>query len=213
MFQWTSFDVNNMLPPMWRQQVAAVAAEADFRNFPRTPGLSREAHHVDHIRRGRVHAHAVKDDLDWLYRLYRSDFRELAEGACGEPVAAAHDDRYGLVLNVQRGTTMRFECHVDSNPLTGLLFCSDHELGAGGELVFARDRDSHSATEIDRACSVLRSQAGHLIFFDGRDHPHYVRTLTSDRDTRIVAVMNYYTDSFPESTRPAELNRHLYGAV
>jgi len=24
-------------------------------------------------------------------------------------------------------------------------------------------------------------------------------------------VMNYYLSSFPESTRPAELNRHLYG--
>ena len=23
--------------------------------------------------------------------------------------------------------------------------------------------------------------------------------------------MNYYTESFPESTRPPELNRHLYG--
>jgi hypothetical protein len=28
---------------------------------------------------------------------------------------------------------------------------------------------------------------------------------------RIVAVMNYYTESCPESTRPPELNRHLYG--
>ena len=42
---------------------------------------------------------------------------------------AAHDDRYGVVLNVQRGTEMRFECHVDSNPLTGLLFCTDHPDG------------------------------------------------------------------------------------
>ena len=28
---------------------------------------------------------------------------------------------------------------------------------------------------------------------------------------RIVAVMNFYTESFPESTRPPELNKHLYG--
>ena len=28
---------------------------------------------------------------------------------------------------------------------------------------------------------------------------------------RIVAVMNFYTESCPESTRPRELNRHLYG--
>jgi hypothetical protein len=26
-----------------------------------------------------------------------------------------------------------------------------------------------------------------------------------------VAVMNYYTGSCPESTRPPALNRHLYG--
>ncbi len=32
---------------------------------------------------------------------------------------------------------MRFECHVDSNPLTGLLFCTEH--AGGGELVFAHD--------------------------------------------------------------------------
>jgi hypothetical protein len=28
---------------------------------------------------------------------------------------------------------------------------------------------------------------------------------------RVVAVMNYYTKSYPESTRPKELNRHLFG--
>ena len=36
-------------------------------------------------------------------------------------------------------------------------------------------------------------QAGHLILFDGRRNPHYVRPLASDNDIRIVAVMNYYT--------------------
>ena len=30
-------------------------------------------------------------------------------------------------------------------------------------------------------------------------------------DMRIVAVMNFYTESCPESTRPRELNKHLYG--
>ena len=54
-------------------------------------------------------------------------------------VVPALDDRYGVVLNVQRGTAMRFECHVGSNPLTGLLFCTEHLAGAGGELVFAHD--------------------------------------------------------------------------
>jgi hypothetical protein len=49
---------------------------------------------------------------------------------------------------------------------------------------------------------VVRPQAGHLIFFDGREHPHYARPLLSRSDVRIVAVMNFYTESFPGSTRP-----------
>ena len=36
-FQWTGFDVSGMLPEDWRQSIAAVAMNADFRDFPRTP--------------------------------------------------------------------------------------------------------------------------------------------------------------------------------
>ncbi len=34
------------------------------------------------------------------------------ERVTGAPVAAPRDERYGAVLNVQRGTRMRFECHI-----------------------------------------------------------------------------------------------------
>jgi hypothetical protein len=105
---------------------------------------------------------------------------------------------------------MRFECHVDSNPLTGLLFCTDHQPGSG-ELVFAHDRAAASVAEVDKDCSVIQPHAGHLIFFDGRQYPHYARPLTDEADVRIVAVMNFYTESCPESTRPAVLNRHRFG--
>ena len=210
-FQWTTFDVTGMLPPDWQQDVFELAGQADFRDFPVTPVISREASGVRHIPRGRVHANQVARGLPWLRQLYRSEFRELAERAAGGPVAAANDERYGAVLNVLRGTRMRFECHIDSNPLTGLLFCTDHDLAAGGELVFAHTWEARSKADIDRSCSVIRAHAGHLIFFDGRYQPHYVRPLASASGIRIVAVMNYYTSSFPESTRPPELNQHLYG--
>jgi hypothetical protein len=187
----------------------SVAADADFRDFPRTPVLSREATNVRHITRGRVHADQVSQRLPWLHQLYRGDFLELAGEACEEKVSAAGDDRYGVVLNVQRGTKMRFECHIDSNPLTGLLFCTDHV--NGGELVFAHDAAAGSIADVERDCSVVRPSAGHLIFFDARRYPHYVRPLRHASDMRVVAVMNYYTESCPESTRPSELNRHLYG--
>jgi hypothetical protein len=45
----------------------------------RTPFLSREAENVIHISCGRVHADKVQLRLPWLYKLYRSDFLELAE--------------------------------------------------------------------------------------------------------------------------------------
>jgi 2OG-Fe(II) oxygenase superfamily len=210
-FHWTTFDLTSVLPGDWQQAVAAAASKAEFREFPRTPILCRESQDVQHISRGRVHASDVRRNLPWLYRLYRDHFIELAQEACAEPVVPARDDRYGIVLNVQRGTEMRYECHVDSNPLTGLLFCTDHLAGAGGELVFAHDPDAAGIGAVERDCSVIRPRAGHLIFFDGRAHPHYVRPLLSWSDVRIVAVMNFYTESFPESTRPQELNEHLFG--
>lgn len=210
-FRWTTFDVTDLLPRHWQQDVAGTVISADFRKFPRTPVLSREAAHVPYISRGRVHANQVRSILPWLHRSYRGDFLDLAQAACAEQVVPARDDRYGVVLNIQRGTAMRFECHVDSNPLTGLLFCTDHPAGAGGELVVAHDPAAADVESVERSCSVIRPHAGHLIFFDAREHPHYARPLAVESAVRIVAVMNFYTASFPESTRPAELNRHLYG--
>ena len=201
--------MSSSLPPGWEGEAGKVAADADFRRYPRTPVLSREGPEVPYIARGRVHAAQVRDRLPWLYEAYRGEFLRLAGRACGEPVVPARDERYGVVLNVQRGTAMRFECHVDSNPLTGLLFCTDHPVG--GELVFAHDAGAADIAAVDRDCSVIRPHAGHLIYFDAREHPHYARPLTVPAGTRIVAVMNFYTESCPETTRPSELNRHLYG--
>jgi hypothetical protein len=209
-FSLSKFDVTDRLPRDWQKDVGAVADKADFRDFPRTPVLSREAADVTHITRGRVHADKVQQSLPWLYKLYRSDFLELATEASAEPIKAAFDDRYGVVLNVQRGTTMRFECHVDSNPLTGLLFFTEH-LPGGGELVVGHDPAAVGVDAVERDCSVIQPQAGQLIFFDGKTYPHYARYLRSEFDVRVVAVMNFYTESNPESTRPPELNRHLFG--
>jgi len=210
-FRWTTFDVTSQLPANWRQEISLAAAKADFRAFLRTPILSRESSDVVTIRRGRLHADQVLASLPWLHELYRENFRDLAGSTQAEHVSCARDNRYGVVLNVQRGTTMRFEGHVDSNPLTGLLFCTDHPMGSGGELVFAHDTAASDVAAVEQDCSVIRPHAGHLIIFDGRHHPHYARPLVLEYDVRIAAVMNFYTESCPESARPPELNRHLFG--
>lgn len=210
-FRWTTFDLTSQLPSHWQQAIEAAATDAHFGDFPRTLHLSREGEDVTHIYRGRVHADQVRQRLPWLYDLYLRHFTRLANETCAEEVVPALDHRYGLRLNVQRGTEMRFECHVDSNPLTGLLFCTDHPVGSGGELVFGHDPAAADVAAVERDCSVVRPHAGHLIFFEGREYPHYARPLTSGSDIRVVAVMNYYTASYPESTRPPELNRYLFG--
>jgi hypothetical protein len=205
------FNVTDQFPQGWREDIRAVAAEADFGDFPRTPFLSREAANVTHVTRGRVHAIQVQQRLPWLYKLYRDRFLELAARAWREPIDPALDDRYGVVLNVQRGNRMRFECHVDSNPVTGLLFFTDHPAG-GGELVIARDPEAVGVDGLERDCSVVTPRGGQLIFFDGKTYPHYARTLMAEHDVRVVAVMNFYTRMCPEeSTRPAGLNQHLFG--
>lgn len=211
-FHWSTFDVNDLLPTGWQKLIRDVAVEADFRNFPRTPILTREAPEVTDIARGRVHASQVREQLPWLYEAYHTTFLDLAGQVTGrEPVTTAADDRYGIVLNVQSGTEMRFECHVDSNPVTGLLFCTDHD--SGGELVFGNDQRATSIEAVERSPSVIRPHAGHLVFFEARQQPHYARSLIDEQDMRIVAVMNFYTRSCPESTRPAELNKHLFGDI
>jgi len=214
-FSYLKRDVTSILPGGWQRDIGTVAAEADFQPFPRTPILSREADDVTHIMRGRVRADAVEEHLPWLCKLYRTDFVELAAEAWGEPIETARDDRYGVVLNVQRGTAMRFECHVDSNPVTGLLFFTDHPDG-GGELVVSHDPDAVGVEVLERNVlerkgTAIRPQAGQLIFFDGKTYPHYARALSGESGMRVVAVMNFYTESCPESTRPAGLNRHLFG--
>jgi hypothetical protein len=77
--------------------------------------------------------------------------------------------------------------------------------------VVGHDSAAVGVEAVERDCSVIRPQAGQLIFFDGNTCPHYARALRSESDGRVVAVMNFYTESCPESTRPQGLNRHLFG--
>jgi hypothetical protein len=64
---------------------------------------------------------------------------------------------------------------------------------------------------IEEDASVVYPIAGNLIFFDARHFAHYVRPLADSAAVRIVAAMNFYTPSSPESHRPPDLNRHLFG--
>jgi hypothetical protein len=152
---------------------------------------------------------SIRRALPWLYDLYRGLFRDLATKCFDEEVLIAKEDQYALNLNIQQGTEMRYECHVDSNPIAGLLYVTTHFEGEGGELIVSNSSNAYGPIQIEKDSVRIFPRKGDLIFFDARRHPHYVSPLTSPGARRISVAMNYYTPSCPEEMRPSDLSKHL----
>ncbi|MFF0492246.1 2OG-Fe(II) oxygenase [Nocardia sp. NPDC004068] len=211
LFRWTTYDVRSLLPHDWQAQIMRVVQEETIdRTLISAHSTSREATHWEMIQCGGVGGRIVRTRLPWLYKLYEGPFFDLAQMMSPERVSLMADERFAVVLNVQRGHE-RYECHVDTNPIEALLYCTSHFSGEGGELVVSNLGDVHSIEEVEKDCAVIEPRAGQLVFFDAREHSHYVRPLTDSGAVRVVAAMNYYTESHPEQVRPIDLNRHLTG--
>jgi N-acetylglutamate synthase-like GNAT family acetyltransferase len=211
-FSWRVFDVGELLPGGWQQELLGLAErEASHRTLRPRSVTSREGDPDLMLPVITVSGRVLREQTPWLSSLYDGWFREFAATCSSEVVTTAVDDRYGVNLNVQRGRSMRYECHVDSNPIEGLLYVTDHPKGSGGELVAANHPGATSLEEVDQDCSVLYPEAGKLVFFDAREFAHYVRPLQHDDAIRAVVAMNFYTPSSPESARPNDLNDHLFG--
>lgn len=209
-FRWDTEKVSSLLRPGWREAMIDVAKNFAEERVLRPPhATSREDSTVSELPIHGVSGHVVQRELPWLIDLYEGLFKEIGERFRGVPLTTAADPRYAVVLNVQYPGE-RYECHVDTNPVEGLLYATSHPRDTGGELAVARNVDAYSCERIDKDCHELRPTAGDLVFFDGRHHPHYVRPLVTG-EIRVAAAMNYYTERVPESTRPADLNDYLYG--
>lgn len=211
-FSWHERDVSDLLPRTWATTVADFAARtAVVRTLRPHSVTSRECDPDIAIPVMTVGGVALRNGLPWLYDLYRGTFRDLLETVAGEAVSIARDDRYAVNLNMQRGDRTRYECHVDSNPWEGLLYVTTHPPGSGGELVVANRKDAMGPAEIEADCVRIHPAMGKLVFFDAREFPHFVAPLADADAVRIAIAMNFYTVACPESARPADLNRHLFG--
>ncbi len=210
-FSWRSYDLETILPSGWQSLILKVSEEAVAKTLKPRSVTSREGDPDLSIPALTVNGEVVRQQLPWLYDLYKQLFRDLAQLSSLEPVQCAENPIYGATLNVQRGVKMRYECHVDSNPIEGLLYVTDHPKGTGGELVVANDPLASSVAHVEADCSVVYPASGNLIFFDARRFAHYVRPLKSEDSQRVVLAMNFYTPSCPESSRPSDLNSHLFG--
>lgn len=214
MFSWTTFDVRSLMPNDWDVNVRHVAETLSRRRLIRPPHITtRESSEVEELVIRGTGAATVRTELPWLVEFYHGLFRDLAQQSHSEPVSTAEGERHTVVLNVMRAEDQRYESHVDTNPIQGMLYVTSHPEGGGGELAVANDLEARSAEDIDKNCSVIYPQMGHLMFFDGRKHAHYVRPVLDPNATRVAVAMNFYVPSCPETLRPPDLDDYLFGTV
>jgi hypothetical protein len=211
-FQWFKHDALPLLPSNWDSTIRQFAREHQVeRLLTSTSVTSRELSKEVKIPVSTVGGREIRGGLPWLFKLYHGAFRELGQTHVAARLATASDDRYAINLNVQSGSNNRYECHVDSNPLQGLMYVTTHEPGSGGELVISLDPTAVGPEQIEKACIRIYPKSGMLIFFDGRLMPHFVTPLKDTADVRIAVAMNFYTPTCPEGARPKDLNTHLFG--
>jgi len=213
-FLWHSYDLSGWLDaahgPKWAEEIVTLAKSAMKRTpiVPRST-TSREGDRDSVIQAAVVDGLRIKESLPWLYRHYRAEFAQLAARASGSRVMCAVNDLYGVNLNIQTGREMRYECHVDSNPVQGMLYVTPHDSISGGELIVANNERANSVKAVLEDAAVIQPKRGLLVFFDARKHSHFVSSLTQDDGVRVAVAMNFYTTACPESKRPADLSRHL----
>lgn len=141
----------------------------------------------------------VAQHAPWLDKLYRSELMERAGSHFGLELAACEDLRAAVNVNDLRGEGARYERHVDTNPLTGLMFVNSLGPGEGGELVFERPLGDIR----------IVPREGLFLAFDARDTVHYVTPLKGRHARRVSIPMNYYLKGQPQ-VRPQDLDPYLY---
>lgn len=194
------------LPDNWQQQLTQLAQESATTVILTGNNItSRELTNDREVYSMVVGGLVVKAELPWLYNAYHSLFLELAAQATGRRLCPAQNDEVGVVLNVMTPHIGRYDAHVDSNPLQGMLYA---QTASGGELVVTHNINAVGIAQIEADASVVNPASGHVYFFDGRV-PHYVRPVT--RGIRVAAAMNYYDESSTEADRPPDLNDYLKG--
>jgi hypothetical protein len=148
---------------------------------------------------------SAMDRLPWLEKLYSDAFLHLANRIAGAGTYRCSDNKQ-VALNINcLPVGEMYEWHVDSNELTGLLFCPTGDF-TGGELMFRADPASG-----DEWVVTVRPEPGLFLLFDARPVPHCVRPCSVER---VTVPMNYYLMSSDESSlRPHDLDAYLYESL
>lgn len=138
--------------------------------------------------------------LPELAELYTTTLVQIASRLSGLTLRRSPDSVNGVNVNVLRAKGGRYEWHVDSNPVTGLLVLSHCDAAVGGRLLFERDAARQTA---------FCMRPGHFLVFDATKTPHAVEPVLGDAP-RVTAPMNFFIEGEVVS-RPVDLDATLYG--
>lgn len=208
-FLWCKYDCADLIPENWYDP-DYIMELAIYKELIPSDFTSREASDVKSVPTYVVDGIKIRENFPWIFELYEGVFLDFAKKCIDEKVYVAKNDIYAVNLNIQKGTYMRYECHIDSNPLQGVFNLTEHGITGGGELVVSNNKDAIGVKQIEENCIVEVPILGRLHLFDLDKHPHYVRPLLEENDIRVTATMNYYTDNSPELSRPTTLTNHLF---
>lgn len=202
-FLYREFDLTatGLLPNQWYSDILDIVQRFERKTILDGNSItSREPAGNVQIEVGVVTGDVIRSHLPWLFALYQAELCDLASQAAEYRVYPSNDLASSVNINVLRGQAARYEWHVDSNPLTGLLFVTTHTAEDGGELMFQQGNQ----------LALVRPVTGRFIAFDARQVPHTVLPLKRD-GVRISIPVNFYASS-AEQSRPADLDGYLYTA-
>jgi hypothetical protein len=199
-------DISELLPMGWQNDIfVASETSSAWQTLEGGSVTSREEFFGSaaeaHV--GVVTGDIVAETVPWLDGLYRTEILARINSLGLGQYEVSADLRSGINLN----TTLkgaRYEWHVDSNPMTALLFITTHEPADGGQLLFRPDPEARPGESWELQVS---PKSGTLLLFDAREAAHVVTEVLTGR--RISAPMNYYDAGKQE--RPADLDGYLYG--
>lgn len=159
---------------------------------------SREPNDTDGAEVYVVDGKIIKEKLPQLHAVYENDILSLININLPEKYECSNDLISGININLLNGKGARYEWHVDSNPLTAVLFATTHQGNDGGELIF----------KLPNEILKVYPKVGTLVLFDAREIPHTVLPLLHS-NIRISIPMNYYLNGSPQN-RPIDLDGYIY---
>lgn len=196
---YTEADVAKLgfLPSDWVQHMRQVVAEHGVEShLDGSSTATREAEGTIGVDLRVLDGEIIERSLPWLTALYHGALLEMCQQVAGPLIQCSPDVRSSINVNSIQGIGGRYEWHVDTNPLTGILYATTHPEEDGGELFFQTVPPT-----------IVRPREGNFIIFDARELTHSVLPLKRNVQ-RLCAVMNYYDEHGYH--RPADLDGYLY---